>query len=261
MEKKLAAATHFDHRTMSLCLLRRSAGALCSRRPCSEFCRSTHLSNISASGARRLLCTGANGGGADGPPSDAGKPEVPSVLFACGGMAGAVALSNYLVQFPVGWIGTWGTAVFPVCFLITDLTNRYHGAAAARRVVWAGFAAGVPISFVLLPDEPRIAAASGAAFLLSQLLDVRIFDALRGHRLWWVPPLCSSVIGAAVDSALFGTIAFLGVGMPTERWPLLGELPHWVTWAVGDFCVKSTVAVLNLLPFRFARLAQKVRRP
>ncbi len=75
-------------------------------------------------------------------------------------MAAAVALSNYLVQFPVGWIGTWGTAVFPVCFLITDLTNRFAGAAAARRVVYAGFAVGVPASFLVLPDEPRIAARS-----------------------------------------------------------------------------------------------------
>ena len=62
-----------------------------------------------------------------------------STAVACGAMASCVALSNFLVQFPVGWIGTWGTAVFPVCFLITDLTNRFNGAAAARKVVYAGF--------------------------------------------------------------------------------------------------------------------------
>ena len=165
-------------------------------------------------------------------------------------MGASVALSNYLVQFPVGWIGTWGTAVFPVCFLITDLTNRYAGAAAARRVVYAGFAVGVPASLFVVPDEPRIALASGAAFLCSQLLDVAMFDALRGHRVWWVPPLCSTVTSSALDSALFGTIAFLGTPMPTECWPLVGELPHWVSWGVGDFVVKSTFAVINLVPFR-----------
>ena len=175
---------------------------------------------------------------------------------ACGAMAAAVALSNYLVQFPVGWIGTWGTAVFPICFLITDLTNRFGGAASARKVVYTGFAVGVPASLIVLPDEPRIALASGIAFLLSQLLDVRMFDRLRGHRIWWVPPLCSSVTASAVDSALFGTVAFLGTEMPTECWPLVGELPHWVTWGVGDFIIKSTFAAFNLLPFAaFNRLS------
>ena len=165
-------------------------------------------------------------------------------------MATCVATSNYLVQFPVSWIGTWGTAIFPICFLVTDLTNRVYGAAAARRVVYAGFAVGVPVSLLLLPDEPRIAVASGVAFLSSQLLDVAIFDALRGSKTWWVPPLCSTVTSSALDSALFGTIAFLGTEMPIECWPLLGEVPHWVTWGVGDFFVKSTFAVLNLIPFR-----------
>lgn len=177
-------------------------------------------------------------------------------------MATAVALSNYLVQFPVGWIGTWGTAVFPVCFLITDLTNRFKGAAAARTVVYTGFAVGVPASLLVLPDEPRIAFASGTAFLASQLLDVKLFDTLRGHRLWWVPPLCSSVTAAAVDSALFGTVAFLGTEMPIEVWPLVGELPHWVTWGVGDFFIKSSFAIANLLPFRLvggARAAYDVK--
>jgi len=176
-------------------------------------------------------------------------------------MAAAVCLSNFLVQYPVGWIGTWGTAVFPVCFLITDLTNRFAGAAAARRVVYTGFAVGVPASLLVLPDEPRIAVASGTAFLLSQLLDVRLFDALRGHRLWWVAPLCSSVTASALDSALFGTIAFYGTEMPTERWPGVGEVPHWVTWGVGDFVVKSAFAVLNLLPWRLVRALRAQRTP
>lgn len=173
-------------------------------------------------------------------------------------MAACVALSNYLVQFPVGWIGTWGTAVFPVCFLITDLTNRFGGASAARRVVYTGFVVGVPASLLVLPDEPRIALASGAAFLASQLLDVAMFDALRGHRVWWVPPLFSTVTSSAFDSALFGTIAFYGVEMPTECWPMLGELPHWVTWGVGDFLVKSAFAAFNLLPFRLLSSSRPV---
>ena len=44
-------------------------------------------------------------------------------------MALVVALSNYLVQFPVIYIGlqdvfTYGAFSYPVAFLITDLANR-----------------------------------------------------------------------------------------------------------------------------------------
>ena len=200
---------------------------------------------------RRLLGSDQKSGNGD-------ADDTPGALLpvACTAMAGCVTLSNYLVQFPIGWIGTWGTAVFPACFLITDLTNRLAGAAAARRVVYTGFAVGVPASLFVLPDEPRIACASGAAFLASQLLDVAIFDALRSHRIWWVAPLCSSVTSSAFDSALFGTIAFLGTEMPTEAWTLVGDVPHWVTWGIGDFFVKSTFAVLNLLPFRLLSRAR-----
>ena len=39
---------------------------------------------------------------------------------------------------------------------------------------------------------PRIAVASGTAFLVAQLLDVLVFDRLRQGR-WWRAPLVSSV--------------------------------------------------------------------
>ena len=43
-------------------------------------------------------------------------------------MASAVALSNYLVQFPINYFGlenllTYGAFSYPVAFLITDLSN------------------------------------------------------------------------------------------------------------------------------------------
>ena len=83
--------------------------------------------------------------------------------------------------------------------------------------------AAMPVSYLL--SGPRIAVASGTAYLTSQLLDVRIFHALR-HRSWWVSPLVSTVVASALDSALFVTIAFLGQPVP------------WVTWGIGDFAMK-----------------------
>ncbi|NEZ03262.1 queuosine precursor transporter [Wenzhouxiangella sp. XN201] len=146
-----------------------------------------------------------------------------------------VASANYLVQFPVNdWL-TWGALTYPLSYFVTDLTNRRFGSGAARRVVYVGFALAVVASVWLA--SPRIALASGAAFLVSQLMDVAIFDRLRG-RAWWQPPLFSSVLGSLVDTALFFALAFWGTSMP------------WVTLAIGDYGVKVAIALALLLPWR-----------
>ena len=59
-------------------------------------------------------------------------------------MALVVALSNYLVQFPVKYIGlqdllTYGAFSYPVAFLITDLSNRKYGKKTAKKIVYLGF--------------------------------------------------------------------------------------------------------------------------
>lgn len=149
-----------------------------------------------------------------------------------------VASANYLVQFPVNdWL-TWGAITYPLSYFVTDLTNRMRGPAVARRVVWVGFALAVALSAWLA--GLRIALASGAAFLLSQMLDIRVFDRLR-QRDWWQPPLFSSIIGSALDTALFFALAFYGTGMP------------WVTLAIGDYGVKVGIALAMLAPWWWLR--------
>ena len=120
-------------------------------------------------------------------------------------MATIVVASNILVQFPFPHFGlqdllTWGAFTYPIAFLVTDLTNRRFGPAAARKVVLVGFAIAIVLSVWLA--TPRIAIASGSAFLVAQLLDVAIFDRLR-RNAWWQAPLISTVIGSLVDTALF----------------------------------------------------------
>lgn len=159
---------------------------------------------------------------------------MPLLILA---MVLVVASANYLVQFPVNdWL-TWGALTYPVSYFVTDLTNRRFGSGSARRVVYIGFALAVLASIWLA--SPRIALASGAAFLVSQLMDVAIFDRLR-ERAWWQPPLFSSVIGSLVDTALFFALAFWGTAMP------------WITLAVGDYGVKVAIALMLLIPWRVA---------
>ncbi len=170
----------------------------------------------------------------------------PGVTLGVAAMAVIVAASNFLVQFPINdWL-TYGAFTYPVSFLVTDLTNRALGPGRARRVVYAGFAIAVVLSAFLA--TPRIAIASGSAFLIAQLTDIFIFNRLR-NAAWWRAPLVSSSIASAVDTALFFSLAFAGTGLP------------WSTWAIGDYAVKLAVAGAMLVPFRLLLAATRPRYP
>jgi queuosine precursor transporter len=188
-------------------------------------------------------------------------------------MAAIVVASNIGVQFLL-WDGllTWGAFTYPFAFLVTDLANRLHGPAAARRVVLAGFAAGVVCSLigtqVMLEFGPavtlRVAVASGLAFLTAQLLDVAVFNRLRAGA-WWRAPFVSTLVSSTVDTLIFFSVAFsatLAVFGPAANaavaWaqgpaPLLNmgaQAPLWVSLAIADWGVKLAIAVLALIPFR-----------
>lgn len=177
------------------------------------------------------------------PATNIDRSVLRGMLIAVAAMIVLVSASNYLVQFPLSdWL-TWGAITYPATFLVTDLTNRAYGPRRARQVVYIGFALAVICSLWLA--TPRIALASGTAFLVAQLLDVHVFDRLRGTS-WWKAPLASSTLGSAVDTALFFTLAFAGTVVP------------FVTLALGDFAVKLALAFLFLSPFR---LLMAVVRP
>ena len=162
-------------------------------------------------------------------------------------MASLVAISNFLVQFPVNYFGmesilTYAAFTYPITFLITDLANRKYGKFIARRIVYLGFLTGVLLTLYFSTNfedliSIRIAIGSGVAFITAQLLDIQIFDRLR-KKEWFVAPLTSSLIGSTVDTFLFFSISFYATGVP------------WVTLSLGDLAVKILVAIIMLIPFR-----------
>lgn len=185
-------------------------------------------------------------------------------------MAAIVVASNILVQHLFGQWLTWGAFTYPLAFLVTDVMNRVYGAQAARKVVVAGFVVGVICSLIgtQITGEfgplvtLRIAIGSGVAFLTAQMLDVAIFNRLRGGA-WWRAPLASTLIGSSVDTILFFSIAFSTTFIFIEplndvSWagkvlPLLGVgpmVPLWVSLALADWLVKLSLALLALVPFR-----------
>jgi uncharacterized PurR-regulated membrane protein YhhQ (DUF165 family) len=192
-------------------------------------------------------------------------------IAAVAAMVVVVTASNILVQYPVqadlgpihlGDILTWGAFTYPFAFLVSDLTNRYDGPRQARFVVLAGFLVGLALSFYL--STPRIAIASGSAFLIGQLLDIAVFQRLR-NRYWLVPPLSASLFGSLLDTLIFFSLAFAPIFGFVDLWfgmedgslgfgaPWLGvgaEVPLCLSLATGDFAVKFLAALLLLAPYR-----------
>jgi uncharacterized PurR-regulated membrane protein YhhQ (DUF165 family) len=183
-------------------------------------------------------------------------------FLAIAAMALVVLASNILVQYPVAYgnLGdyfTWGAFSYPFAFLVTDLSNRRFGPQGARRVVYAGFVLAVALSVYFA--TPRIAIASGTAFLAAQLLDIGIFTRLR-DKAWWLPPFISSVISSALDTAIFFSLAFYcgplpGLGLTISD--ALGRvgiadacmaLP-WVNLALADYGVKLALAAISIAPY------------
>ena len=135
-----------------------------------------------------------------------------------------------------------GILPYPITFLITDLANRRYGKLIARRIVYFGFFIGIILTLYFSTSfqdliSIRIAIGSGTAFLVAQLLDVKVFDLLR-DKIWFIAPLSSSLLGSLIDTFLFFSISFYNSGIP------------WITLAIGDLIVKVSISLIMLIPFR-----------
>lgn len=185
-----------------------------------------------------------------------------------------IIASNVLVQLPfqIGGVHTtWGAFTFPLVFVLTDLTVRLLGPAAARRVVarvmlpalaasyvvsvlfvdgrfagWAGLATFNDFVF-------RIALASFAAYVVGQLTDIAVFARLRRLRAWWVAPAASTIVGGLIDTFVFFAAAFW-------RSPDAFMAEHWVEIAAVDYATKLAFSLLALLPLYGAALRALLRR-
>lgn len=181
-----------------------------------------------------------------------------------------IAISNYLVQIPVslfGFITTWGSVTFPFIFLITDLTVRMFGQQLARRIILFAmlpaliisyyfsvvFANGVFVGHEQLLDFNlfvfRIVLASFSAYVIGQLLDIRVFNKLRQLKTWWIAPLASTLIGNLIDSLCFFAIAFYKSPDPFMA-------ANWIEIGTIDYLFKMIMGILIFLPLYGVILAK-----
>jgi uncharacterized integral membrane protein (TIGR00697 family) len=157
--------------------------------------------------------------------------------------------SNLIGPAKIVQLGDWpafgaGVLFFPVSYVFGDILTEVYGYSRARRVIWAGFAglafASVMASVVVaLPPAPfwqnqqayeiafgttwRIAAASMFAYFCGEFANSFVLAKMKiltAGRWLWTRTIGSTIVGEAVDSALFYPLAFYNSGLiPNEILP------------------------------------------
>ena len=131
-----------------------------------------------------------------------------------------------------------GTVIFPVSYILGDVLTEVYGFRAARRVIWtaffcnlvaviailvaiqapaAGFWSDQEAYETILGYAPRILLASFLAFLCGEFTNSIVMAKLKVRtegRYLWVRTISSTVLGQAVDSTVFITVAFAGTATP-----------------------------------------------
>ena len=106
-----------------------------------------------------------------------------------------------LIPVAPGITAPSGVLMIGLALVLRDFVQRSLGLAWVIPAILAGAA----LSAFLAP--PSLVLASGVAFLLSELADTAVYTPLHQRRFLWAVTL-SSVVGLAIDSAVFLWLAF-----------------------------------------------------
>lgn len=133
-----------------------------------------------------------------------------------------------LVPVGFGLLAPAGVYFAGLTFTLRDLVHERLG----RDATLGSIGGGAIISAFVVGDG-RIALASGAAFLLSELADFAVYTPLR-QRNWLGAVAASNLVGLVLDSALFlalafGSLAFLPGQIVGKLWmTALVVVPVWL---------------------------------
>jgi queuosine precursor transporter len=120
---------------------------------------------------------------------------------------GTIVAANWAITrygaVPVGFglAAPAGVYFAGLAFTLRDLLHDTAG----RWAVLAAIAGGAVVSLGIA--TLRLAVASAAAFTLSELADLAVYEPLHRHR-WLTAVAASNIVGLVVDSALFLWLAF-----------------------------------------------------
>lgn len=182
-------------------------------------------------------------------------------LVPIAGLFSAVLIISLILASKIVSLGgltfTAAMIVFPLTYLLGDVLTEVYGFSATRRIVWAGFAAQAiwvlaywvaaalpPAPFwphqhafeTVLGATPRMAFAGMCAYLVGEFVNAYVLVKLKIRtrgRMLALRLIGSTMVGQAVDTALFLALAFGGVIAIADLVPL--GLSVWaikVAWEI-----------------------------
>ncbi len=143
------------------------------------------------------------------------------------------------------WTTDAGLLTFPIAYIVGDILTEVYGYAAARRVIWLGFACNaLSVGAIqlagVLPAEPtwdggdawsrifdavpRILVASLCAYLVGEFANAYVLARLKvatKGRWLWTRTISSTIVGQGLDTVIFVTIAFAGVFSGQILWEMI----------------------------------------
>ena len=161
-----------------------------------------------------------------------------------------------------------GALLFPLTYILGDVLAEVYGFARAKRVVILGFATSILASLAfwlvqiapvgpgyynqtafeaVLGFVPRIVIASVVGYLIGQLVNAFVLVRIRnrwGAKHLWARLVGSTLVGEAVDTALFCTIAFAGIIPGSD----------FINYLITGYVYKVAVEII-LLPITYRVIA------
>ncbi len=124
--------------------------------------------------------------------------------------------------------------VFPISYIFGDILTEVYGYKASRKIIWAGFASLILMTFcywlvgilpaasfwpnqgayeAILGAVPRIVLASMIAYFAGEFSNSFVLSKMKvwmnGKHLW-MRTIGSTIVGEGVDSIIFASVAFYG---------------------------------------------------
>lgn len=166
-------------------------------------------------------------------------------------MAFIMAISNYLVSFKFELLGipfAMSAFTIPLVYVMTDLITRLVGQTEARNVALLSVVPGVILSFFIIyahaPFEValRIALASGTSHVVSNLLDIYVFQYFRNrYKQWYIAPSTSGIAVTIFSTYFFFALAFIGSANEFMA-------NNWYIVATNQILVKIVCGMMVILP-------------
>lgn len=192
-------------------------------------------------------------------------------LFGKTGLFAWIALGTILANIQVtktidftffgfAFVATLGNIMYGTLFLVTDALDEKYGLKDAKKAVYIGFfsllATVIVMQFAIWftpsPEDwahesiltifgilPRIALGSLIAYLISQTVDVHLYqwikEKLPDDKYLWIRNNGSTIISQLIDTSIFVPIAFLG------EWPIDVVISIFIT----SYLIKIIVAFID----------------